>query len=89
MKTKAFYLVQEIGDIKTVDEEITKKAYKSIMQGLEKSIEENKYNEDYFFNKKEVEFESETRTTKSITYTINATHTTLYKVECKKGYQFK
>lgn len=35
------------------------------------------------------EFESETRTTKSITYTINATHTTLYKVECKKGYQFK
>lgn len=58
------------------------------MQGLEKSIEENKYNEDYFFNKKEVEFESETRTTKSITYTINATHTTLYKVECKKGYVF-
>ena len=88
MKTKAFYLIQEIGDIKTIDEEITQKTYKSIMQGLEKAIKENKDDEDYYFDKDEEESETETTTTKETTYTINATHTTLYKVECKKGYVF-
>lgn len=38
MKTKAFYIVQEMGDIKIVDEEITQEAYKTIMQNIEKEI---------------------------------------------------
>lgn len=70
MKTKAFYLLQEIGDIKTIDEEITQKAYKSIMQGLEKAIEENKSDEDYYFDKDEKESETETTTIKETTRRI-------------------
>lgn len=88
MKTKAFYIVQEIGNVEAINDEITQEAYKAIMQNIEKEIKKNKNKENYYFDIDEKESETEKTTIKQTTYTINATHTVLYKVECKKGYVF-